>query len=176
MTTGARQQMSILGGHWETIFIAAGCATLVAGTGGAVSTIGPWYKSLRKPSWQPPNWLFGPAWTVIFALITAAGVIGWDATPTRTSAIWLLGLFAVNAMFNVAWSYLFFSRRRPDWALIDIAPLWISIAALIVTLAFLAKIAALLLLPYLLWVSFAGYLNYVIVRLNAPFGAAAEGR
>lgn len=176
MTTGARQQMSILGGHWEPILIAAGCATVVAGAGGAVSTIGPWYKSLRKPSWQPPNWLFGPAWTVIFALIAAAGVIGWEATPTRTSAAWLLGLFAVNAVFNFAWSYLFFSRRRPDWALMDIAPLWISIAALIATLAFLAKIAALLLLPYLLWVSFAGYLNYVIVRLNAPFGAAAEGR
>ncbi len=176
MAAGANRQMTIFGGHWEPILIAAGCATLVAGAGGAVSTIGPWYKSLRKPTWQPPNWLFGPAWTLIFALITAAGVIGWEATPNAESAARLLSLFGINAIANFAWSYLFFSRRRPDWALFDIAPLWLSILALIVTLAFLAKLAALLLLPYLLWVSFAGYLNYVIVRLNAPFGASTEGR
>lgn len=167
--------MSILGGHWGVILIAAAGATIVAGIGGAVTTIGPWYRALNKPSWQPPNWLFAPVWTLIFALIATAGVIGWETAPDPGGADLLLGLLALNGGFNIAWSYLFFSKRRPDWAFIDIAPLWLTIAALIATIDQFSTIAALLLVPYLLWVSFAGYLNYVIIRLNAPFGAAPEG-
>lgn len=172
--TGDRNQMSWFGGHWGPVLVAAVIATVVAGAGGAASTIGPWYRGLRKPSWQPPTWLFGPVWTLIFALIAGAGVIGWEAAPSMASETFLLVLFAVNAVFNLAWSVLFFTMRRPDWALIDIAPLWLTILALVVTTAQFAGTAALLLMPYLLWVTFAGYLNLVIVRLNAPFTATAQ--
>ena len=167
--------MNVMGGHWGVIVIAAAAATIVAGIGGAVTTIGPWYRGLNKPSWQPPNWLFAPVWTLIFALVATAGVIGWETASSRVASSLMLGLLALNGGFNIAWSYLFFTKRRPDWALIDIAPLWLTIAALIATISQFSPFGAWMLVPYLLWVSFAGYLNYVIVRLNPPFGPAGKG-
>jgi benzodiazapine receptor len=88
----------------------------------------------------------------------------------------MVALFALNAVINVSWSVLFFAIKRPDWSLLDIVPLWLSIVAMIVVMQPYAARASLLLVPYLLWVSFAGFLNWTIVRLNPPFGAAAEAR
>jgi tryptophan-rich sensory protein len=157
--------------NW-TIVVAVVIATLVAAVGGLLTDIGPWYRNLHKPSWQPPDWLFAPAWTLIFALAATAGVLGWWAAPDVSARITLLALFAVNAILNMLWSWLFFRMRRPDWALLEVVPLWLSILALIVMLWPLSYHAGWSLLPYLAWVSFAAFLNWTIVRLNRPFKAA----
>ncbi|HKM64366.1 MAG TPA: TspO/MBR family protein [Acidisphaera sp.] len=158
-----------------TIAIAGLAAILVAGLGGMLTDIGPWYKALRKPSWQPPDWLFGPAWSVIFTCTAAAGVLAWRAAPNAAAETRIILLFAVNGILNIAWSPLFFRLRRPDWALIEIIPFWLSILALVVALTPISATAGWLLLPYLLWVSFAAVLNLAIVRLNPAFGRAAAG-
>ncbi len=154
------------------ITIAAVSAIVVLGAGGALTTTGAWYAALRKPAWQPPAWLFGPAWTLIAALAAWSGVLAWHAARTPGQRLTTIGLFALNGVLNILWSGLFFKQRRPDWALIEIVPLWISIAALIAAFAPQSLLAAWLLAPYLLWVAFAALLNLVIVRLNAPFRAA----
>ncbi len=151
------------------VYVAAASAIGVLGLGGAMTTIGAWYDALRKPAWQPPGWLFGPAWTLIGGLTAWAGVIAWQAARTPEQRAATLGLFALNGGLNILWSALFFKLQRPDWALIEVVPLWLSIAALIAAFAGRAPLAAWLLAPYLLWVAFAALLNLVVVRLNAPF-------
>ncbi len=157
---------------WGPELVAAAGATMVAFAGGALTTIGPWYRALRKPSWQPPNWLFAPAWTLIFVLSATASVMGWYGSKNASEASILIGAFVLNGVLNMTWSFLFFYRRRPDWALVEIFPFWLTIVALMVVVKTYSGSAWLLLLPYILWVSFAAFLNYTIVRLNAPFAVA----
>jgi tryptophan-rich sensory protein len=112
---------------------------------------------------------------VILGLAAWAGVLGWTHAPDAAGQ-WRVGiLFGVNITLHMLWSPLFFNLRRPDWALIEVPFLWLSIAALMVGLAPFSALAAWLLLPYLLWVAFAAFLNFTIVRMNPPFGRAAAG-
>jgi tryptophan-rich sensory protein len=157
-----------------TIIVAAVITILVLGVGGAMTTVGPWYRELRKPSWNPPDWLFGPAWTLILGLAAWAGVLGWTEAGGSTQRTVVAGLFGVNIVFHLLWSPLFFNLRRPDWALMEVPFLWLSVLALIVALAPISALASWLLAPYLVWVAFAAYLNLVIVRMNPPFGPAAR--
>jgi tryptophan-rich sensory protein len=160
--------------HLTQIAIAAGCSVVVAIVGGLTTDVGPWYERLRFPALRPPNWLFGPAWTLIFALAATAGVIAWnDAPDARTRQI-LIALFAINGLFNIVWSPLFFRLRRPDWALIELIPYWASILALMIFCAPFSPRAAYLLAPHIAWVTFAGWLNWQIVRLNAPFATCGK--
>lgn len=138
--------------------------------GGLATPIGPWYGNLVKPGFNPPNWVFAPVWTVIFALAVVAAVRGWGACGTNRERSWLISLFFINAALNVLWSLLFFSAQRPDWALAEVITLWMSVLSLILFLGRRDRWAARALWPYLIWVSFAGYLNIWIVVLNAPFG------
>ncbi len=141
----------------------------VAGFGGLVTELGPWYRALKQPSWQPPDWAFGPAWSVIYLLSATAAVRVWlRAHSSRERAQWLAAL-AANGAINVFWSWLFFKARRPDWALAEVVLLWLSIVLLIVLARRHDVVAALLLAPYLLWVAFAASLNFAVVRLNGPF-------
>lgn len=151
------------------IAVAALSSIAVAIAGGLATQLGPWYRQLAKPTWQPPDWLFGPVWTVVFALTALAGVRAWWDIPPGGDRQVVIGLFAVNGLLNVLWSVLFFALRRPDWALIEVAFLWLSILALIVTIGRYSELGAWLLAPYLVWVSFASVLNLAIVRLNGPF-------
>jgi tryptophan-rich sensory protein len=155
--------------HWKPILIAALSATAVAALGALMTDLGPWYMSLRKPSWQPPDWLFGPVWTLIFALCALSGYIAWRNAPNRGGRDGIIGLFALNGFLNILWSTMFFRVRRPDWALVEVGLLWFSIVLMIVVLMRYSRTASLLLLPYLAWVTFAGALNWAVVRLNAPF-------
>ena len=155
--------------HWKPVFIAALAATTVAGLGSLMTDLGPWYINLRKPSWQPPEWLFGPAWTLIFGLCALSGIQAWRDAPSQNARKSMLILFALNGFLNVTWSALFFRFHRPDWALYEVVLLWLSIALLIVTLARYSKTASLLAIPYLAWVSFAAVLNFAVVTLNSPF-------
>ena len=152
------------------ILVAALAALAVAAIGGTMTVLGPWYHGLTKPSWQPPDAAFGVIWTVIFALAAASGVTAWRAAPGRSTREWIVGLFALNGSLNVFWSLLFFRLRRPDWALVEVAGLWLSIAILIVFMGRFSRTASLLLAPYLVWVSVASALNFEVVRLNGPFG------
>lgn len=164
--------MTAFTGNWVTILIAALAATITASLGGLATRIGPWYRQLRKPRWQPPDWLFGPAWTLIFALIAAAGVLAWWGARDAGERSAVIGLFALNAVFNILWSVLFFTLRRPDWALAEVVLLWASILVMVLYFAPFAPPSSYLLIPYLAWVTFAAYLNLTIVRLNRPFRTA----
>lgn len=152
------------------ILIAGGLATIVAGLGATITDIGPWYRSLVQPPWGPPDAAYGVAWTAIYACTALAGVTGWLAMTRWSEREWLIGLFALNGFLNIVWSLLFFRLHRPDWALIEVLALWLSVAALIVFTWRRSMTGAALLVPYLLWVTFAGYLNMAIVKLNGPFG------
>lgn len=154
------------------VIAAIAWALLLGAVGGAMTPIGDWYRNLRKPSWQPPNWAFGPAWTLILGLAAWAAVRAWYAADTPAEQRDVVILFAVNGLCHLAWSPLFFRLRRPDLALIEVVFLWASIAALVIGLWPIERGAALLITPYLAWVSFAAFLNWTIVRLNPRARAA----
>lgn len=148
----------------KPVLAAAGASSLVASLGATVTELGPWYQSLQKPAWQPPDWLFAPVWTVIFALIALSAAQAWLKMPKQRD--WILGLYALNSFLNILWSALFFKLKRPDLALVELVPFWLSIALLITFVRPGSRLAAWLLVPYLAWVTFAGILNYEVARLN----------
>lgn len=152
------------------MLVAALAAALIAFLGATITDLDGWYRTLEQPGWAPPDYVYGMAWTAIFALIALAGVSAWRRAPTTQASDMLIGLFALNGFLNILWSLLFFRAQRPDWALIELVALWISIAVLIVVCARYSKLAAILLLPYLAWVTVAGMLNWEVVQLNGPFG------
>lgn len=152
--------------RWRPIVVAALAASAVALLGAQITELGPWYHSLREPAWKPPDVLFGPAWTLIFAFAACAGVMGWLSLGSATSRLVMCGFFFLNALFNELWSVLFFRLHRPDWALLEVSLLWLSILLLMIGLYRASRRASWLLLPYLIWVSFAAVLNLAVVRLN----------
>ena len=145
-------------------------AIILAGGGGLLTTIGAWYYELEKPTWQPPDWSFGPAWTVILGLAAYAFWLSWDAAAALGETTLLIVLYVINGIFHFAWSPLFFSAKRPDWALVEVPFLWVSVLALAICLRDYSATASWLIVPYLAWVSFAACLNWKIVQLNKPFG------
>lgn len=153
-------------GGWLPYLIAGAVATLVAGLGAWATRLGPWYEQLQKPTWQPPDWAFGPAWTLIFLLTAWSAGLAWKNAPDAAARTLVVALFAANGVLNILWSVLFFTLQRPDWALTEVIFLWLSIVTLIVAVAPLSALAGWLLAPYLLWVGFAAMLNLAIVRLN----------
>nr|WP_199797922.1 TspO/MBR family protein [Erythrobacter sp. KY5] len=150
--------------------VAAVTAAIVAVLGATITDLGPWYQSLEKPSWNPPDVMYPVGWTVIFALNTAAIVSAWRAAPTPKVSDTIIGLFALNAFLNITWSMIFFRIQRPDWAFIEVLLLWLSIVALVFYCGRYSRTAGLLFLPYLLWVTFTAALNWAVVDLNGPFG------
>jgi benzodiazapine receptor len=159
--------------NWTPTLIAAAGVTVLGFAGMSLTKLGPWYYALRKPSWQPPDWLFGPVWTTIFILEAASAVIGWQSSRSASGETLLITTYVANGLLNVLWSLLFFTLRRPDWALYEVGFLWLSILAMMEVLRHEAGLTWIFLLPYLLWVSFAAFLNSTVVRLNAPFGVPA---
>jgi benzodiazapine receptor len=163
--------VTVQGKPWiAPTLIAAVAATITAIMGATITELGPWYRGLQQPDWAPPDFAFGIIWTVVFSLTAMAGIAAWRAAPTQRDTETMIGLFALNGFLNILWSLLFFRLHRPDWAQIEVVFLWLSIAALIFTVRRYSTGAALLLLPYLVWVSIAAVLNNAIVSLNGPFG------
>jgi translocator protein len=146
-----------------------GAVIITALAGAWITEIGPWYRALKKPSWQPPDWAFGPAWSTIFLCAAWAGVLAWRAPEFAEHRVMVIASFGANYAMNMLWSFLFFRRRRPDWALVEVVPFFCTIVWMMVAVAPLSSTAVLLLVPYLCWVSFATVLNATIVRLNRPF-------
>ena len=159
-----------------TIVVAVALTVGLLLVGGLTTHVGAWYAALRKPSWNPPNWLFGPAWTLILALAAWAGVLAWTHANDDAARMRIAGLYGLNMVLHALWSPLFFTFKRPDWALIEAPMLWLSVLALVVGVAPYSALAPWLLAPYLAWVAFAVVLNAVIVRLNAPFGGKPSER
>jgi translocator protein len=152
------------------ILIAGTLALVTAIVGGSITVLDTWYYSLQQPSWAPPDYMFGVIWTAIFALIAVSGVLAWEKARTRREIEISLGLFALNGFLNLGWSFLFFRMERPDLAFYELIALWLSILLLILFCGRFSKWSALLLVPYLIWVTTAGGLNYQVVQLNGPFG------
>ena len=157
----------LFSGRGQAAAWAAGAAVATALLGGLATDLSPWYYALRQPPWKPPDWLFGPAWTLIYTLTAAAAVLAWEACPAGPRRRALLWAFGSNAVLNIVWSWLFFTLRRPDWARIEVVVLLASVALLVVVSGRQRRLAGWLLLPYLLWTAFAGWLNCAVVRLNA---------
>lgn len=156
--------------RWAALMIGAMAAIMVAAIGSTLTNLGPWYLGLHEPSWKPPDAVFAPVWTVILALAVLAGVRAFVAESDPVRRQWILGLFALNGFLNILWSLLFFALRRPDLAMLEVIPYWLSILALVLFLYQRARLASLLLLPHLGWVIVAAALNYEVVALNRPFG------
>ncbi|MFW6385337.1 MAG: TspO/MBR family protein [Halodesulfurarchaeum sp.] len=136
-------------------------------TSGALTAedIADWYVTLQQPALTPPNWVFGPVWTVLYAMMGVSLALVWRERESRT-ATFGIGLFALQLALNASWSLVFFGDRNPLGGLFVIVPLIVAIVLTIVAFARVDRRAAWLLVPYLLWTSFATYLNYGIWRLN----------
>ncbi|WP_373491585.1 TspO/MBR family protein [Parasphingorhabdus sp.] len=145
-------------------------AVLLGAAGGLLTDIGSWYRDLKKPSWQPPDWLFGPAWTIILGLAAWAAILSWDQANSESEQATLIAVYATNFLFHLLWSPLFFKYQRPDWALVEVIFLWLSVVAMLYVTWNFDPLAGAMILPYFLWVSFASVLNAKIVQLNRPFG------
>lgn len=124
-----------------------------------------WYAGLEKPSWTPPNWLFGPVWTLLYAAMAVAAWLVWRQRHSGAGVA--LGLFALQLALNTAWSWLFFGRHQLGAAFFELVALWVAIAATCWAFWKHSRLAAALLIPYLAWVSFAGALNCAIWLMNS---------
>ncbi len=151
------------------VIVAVAAALFLAVGGGLLTPIDAWYANLRKPPWNPPNWAFGPAWTIILGLWAWSGVLAWRGAATVDGRTTVLVLYGVNAACHFLWSPLFFKLKRPDFALIEVAFLWTSLLALLIFVRPFSVQATWLIVPYFVWVSFAACLNAAIVRRNRPF-------
>jgi len=142
---------------------------LLAGIVGSVFTVNSiptWYAGLIKPSLAPPNWLFGPVWTLLYILMGLSAYLIWEKGWSKNEVRRALDVFGAQLILNFFWSVIFFGFRSPQYAFIEIAVLWLAIAYSIERFYRIKKSAAYLLIPYLMWVTFAAYLNYSIWILN----------
>lgn len=126
------------------------------------SSISSWYSGLVKPFFNPPNWVFGPVWTILYVLMGVSLYLVWTRSPSRIAVTF----FIIQLMLNFLWSFLFFYFKNPLLAFIDIILLLIMIILTIIQFYPISKTAAFLLIPYILWVSFATILNFSIYYLN----------
>ena len=147
-------------------------AIVVCQSAGAVgsiftsSSVSTWYDTIQKPGFTPPNWIFAPVWITLFLLMGISAYLIWDKGIKNKNVRISLMIFTSQLILNILWSFFFFGLKSPFYAFIDIILLWIAIILVIISFFRLSKIAGILLLPYILWVSFAGILNFFILRLN----------
>ena len=156
-----------LSNQWLVLaaFIVACFAAAAIGgrfTGASVST---WYPILDKPPWNLPAWVFGPVWTVLYAMMAVAAWLVWKQRGFAGGRV-PLALFAVQLILNAAWSYCFFGLRNPLAGLVDILLLWAAILGTMISFWAATPVAGWLFVPYLLWVTFATALNFALWRLN----------
>lgn len=131
-----------------------------------VPSIPTWYAGLAKPVFAPPNWIFAPVWTTLFLLMGIAAFLVWRKGQEKKEVKIGLTLFIIQLALNVLWSAIFFGLRNPGIALVEITVLWSAILVTMIAFNKVSRASGLLLLPYLLWVTFAAYLNYSFLSLN----------
>lgn len=131
-----------------------------------VTGLGSWYSSIQKPSWNPPNWVFGPVWTTLYIMMGIAFYLVWKSDVPKLKKANAIMLWVVQLVFNFLWSLIFFNLHQIGWAMADIVVLWFFIFLTIVAFSKINKLAAWLMVPYISWVTFAAILNYTIWQLN----------
>lgn len=156
--SAGRQALALL------LFIVVCIAAGGLGSFATASQIPTWYASINKPIWTPPNWLFAPVWTTLYIMMGVAAWLVWRKGPSLRSRP--LMYFWLQLALNTLWSFVFFSWESPGLAFVEILLLWTFIAATIRSFQKQSALAAVLLIPYLGWVSFASLLNFAIWRLN----------
>ena len=162
-SAGTPSWLGLIG--WVVLAAAAGAVGAIASVHAA-----DFYGQLNRPAWAPPSWLFGPVWTALYLLMGVAAWLVWrerggeaDAAAARRTG---LTLFVAQLVLNALWSWLFFGWHLGGWAMLDLALLWLTVVATLVSFARVRGLAAWLLLPYLLWISYAGALNWAVWRAN----------
>lgn len=155
-TINLQQSLALVG--WCALCLAT------ASTGFFVSTDG-WYMALQKPTWNPPAWIFGPVWTVLYLMMGVAAWLVWREGGWKTRQ-WPLGLFLIQLLLNAIWTPVFFRMHQIGLALANIALLWLLLGATLIAFWRVKIPAGLLLVPYLAWVSFASFLNFTLWRMN----------
>ncbi len=143
--------------------------SLSAGVIGSIFTapaISEWYDMLEKPALNPPSWVFGPTWTVLYVLMGVAAFLIWKKGLDRTDVKTALWAFVIQLILNASWSVIFFGFRSPGPAFAEIVLLWMAIVVTMILFNRVSRPAAYLMTPYILWVTFAAYLNYAIWMLN----------
>lgn len=149
------------------VFLVVTFAAAAIGSSFTASSVGDWYPTLARPTWAPPDWVFGPVWTVLYALMAVAAWLVWRQRGIRGASV-ALGLYAGQLIANAAWSVLFFGLRDVRAAFADIVVLWVLIVLTLVAFWRRSFVAGLFITPYLAWVSFAALLNGAIWVLNGP--------
>ena len=129
-----------------------------------VSEIGSWYQTIEKPSWNPPNWIFGPVWTTLYVLMGISLFLVWKSSALHKRSAIIL--FSLQIVLNFFWSFIFFKQHQIGLAFAEILALWSMILLNIFAFGRINKLAAWLLVPYISWVSFAAILNFTIWQLN----------
>jgi translocator protein len=150
--------------EWIGLLVSLVTCFAVAGLGSLATTpnIPTWYATLNKPTWTPPNWAFGPVWTVLYGMMAVSVWLVWRKAGWNMAVT----IFAIQLALNLAWSFIFFGFHQPGLAFLEIVMLWLAIAATVLMFFQVSPVAASLLIPYLLWVSYAAALNFAIWRLN----------
>lgn len=151
-----RQALALVG--WLALCFAAAGSAIVVSTDG-------WYAALNKPSWNPPSWLFGPAWSLLYVMMAVAAWLVWREGGWKAQRR-ALGFFLVQWLLNALWTPLFFGLHQPGFAFAEIMALWLVLLITVTLFWRVRKVAGALLLPYLAWVTFAAVLNFTIWRLN----------
>ena len=158
-----------LSSRFQGLAIAFGFSVLVLSIGASLTDLGPWYQALKQPSWKPPDAAFGIIWSAIFTLCAFSGWDAWQVSKNSVQKFRIAFLFAINGFLNIFWSWLYFNQQRPDWAMTELYFLWASVVLLILGLWRISKMSSVMLLPYLVWVSVAGFLNAATIELNGSF-------
>lgn len=152
-----RQVFALIG--WIALSFAAAATAVFVSIGG-------WYAGLDKPAWNPPAWIFGPVWSLLYAMMGVAAWLVWRAGGWKVQRR-ALGWFLLQWLLNALWTPLFFGLHRPGLAFAEIIALWLALAVTLRSFWRVKKAAGILLTPYLAWVSFAAVLNFTIWRLNS---------
>jgi translocator protein len=152
---------------WIGLIVLVVICFSLASVGGLFTTpsIPNWYASLLKPAWTPPNWIFGPVWSVLYLSMAVAAWLVWRQEGLKRGVL-PMSLFGIQLFMNTLWSWLFFGLHSPGAALVDIVLLWMAIVATTWAFWHRSKVAGVLFIPYLFWVSFAIALNLAIWRMN----------
>lgn len=129
--------------------------------------LGSWYQSIIKPSWNPPGWVFGPVWTLLYIMMGIALYLVWKTGAASALKKTAITLFAIQLALNFFWSFIFFNQQQIGWALVEIITMWFAILLTIFSFSKINNTSSWLLVPYISWVSFATILNYTIWKLNS---------
>ncbi|RYZ29900.1 MAG: tryptophan-rich sensory protein [Chitinophagaceae bacterium] len=154
--------------NWMKLVISIALPVAIGGVAGLFTRpeIDKWYQTIEKPDWQPPSWVFGPVWTVLYILMGIAFYLVWSSKSPVQKKRPAVILWVIQLIFNFFWSFIFFRQHQLDWALGEIIVLWLFILLTIFAFARINKLSAWLLVPYISWVSFASILTYTIYQLN----------